>query len=233
MRNSKHLIKVMIVLCSFGFGSAAQADLITSAAGITNPTVIDFSEFNGAWLYTAGPVQIGNPVTRDIEWFSTNSNAVIGNESYGLGDNGSWTSGRVGYTGLNTDAGSMTFQFNDAPVAGVGGFVNYAPVSYGTPIIEALDQNGVVLESYDLVANAPISTPNGIDEGAFRGITRAQADIYGFRLLNAFDVLDDLTFTGVPVGPPAPLVPVPTLSTWALLLLAGLLGLTAFVRRRV
>ena len=228
--NNKHLFKVMIVLCSIVFGSATQADLVTSAAEITDATVIDFSEFNGPWLFTAGPVQIGNPVTRDIEWFASHDQAVIGNSSYGLAGNGNWTSARNGYTGLNATSGSMTFQFNDSPVTGVGGFVNYAPVSYGTPIIEVLDQNGAVLESYDIFALAPISTPDGTDEGAFRGIVRAQADIYAFRLMNAFDVLDDLTFTDVPAEPP---IPVPSLSTWALLLLASLLGLTAFVRRRV
>lgn len=227
--NNKPLITVLITFATLGFGSATHADLVQSAGEIPAATVIDFSEFSGSFLFTAGPVQIGGPVGLDIEWSSSNVNAVIGDGQYGLVDNGNWTAGRNGYTGLNIADGSMTFQFNDAPVAGVGGFMNYAAPNYGSAIIEALDQGGAILESYDILALAPISTPGGTDEGAFRGIVRPQADIYAFRLLNAFDVLDDLTFTNVPTGPPEP---VPTLSTWALILMAGLLGMVAFVRRR-
>ena len=178
--------------------STLQAGLVTSVSEFpegAGTTVIDFSEFSGPFLFTAGPVQIGDPAARDIEWFSTASNSVIGNGSYGLSTNGSWTSGRNGYTGLNTSSGSMTFRFNDSPVAGVGGFMNYAPGTAATAIIEALDQAGEILESYDLIALAPISTPGGVDAGAFRGIVRAQADIYALRVSNAFDVLDDFTFT--------------------------------------
>ena len=45
----------------------------------------------------------------------------------------------------------------------------------------------------------------------------------------------DLTFvpgTTVPVAPPAPPAPIPTMSAWGLGILAGLLGLMGFVRRR-
>jgi hypothetical protein len=43
---------------------------------------------------------------------------------------------------------------------------------------------------------------------------------------DGYIVLDDLTFTSQAA------VPVPTFSTWALVLLAGLLGLVVFMRRR-
>ncbi len=224
-RNGR-LCAALIALVCAGFGSNTWADLVTSANEIPGAQVIDFSEFNVSFNYTAGPVQIGNPVVRDIEWFSTYSSSVIGSGGYGLGDNGSWTSGRTGYTGVNTDSGAMTYRFNDGPVAAVGGFVNYAPQYTPNALIEALDQNGDVLESWDLVALAPISTPDGTDEGAFRGIVRPQADIYALRVSNSFIVLDDLAFTSQPS------VPVPMLSAWMLALLAGLLGLVAFMRRR-
>lgn len=194
--DSKYLLVVLSAIIFLGFGSTAQADLVTSAGDFPDATVIDFSEFNGPWLITAGPVQIGTPVARDIEWFSTYASSAIGSGTYGLDGNGSWTSGRNGYTGLNTSSGAMTYQFNDLPVAGVGGFMNYAVPGYGNAIIQALDQAGEVLESYDLVALAPISTPGETDAGAFRGIVRAQADIYALRVSNAFDVLDDFSFTG-------------------------------------
>lgn len=223
---SRQLLTVFAVLVLVGFVPAARAALVTSADQLGNATVIDFSEFSGNWLRTSGPVQIGNPVGRNIEWFTTYGDSVIGNEGYGLSANGSWNSGRQGYTGLNTASGAMTFRFNDAPVSGVGGFVNYATPGYGAAIIEVLDQNGAVLESYDVTALAPISTPGATNAGAFRGIVRPQADIYALRLNNSYDVLDDLTFTS------APAVPVPTLSTWAMLLLAGLLGMLGVIRRR-
>ncbi len=222
---NRQLLTVFAVLLLVGFVPAVRAALVTSADQLSNVTVIDFSEFSGDFLFTAGPVQIGNPVGRNIEWFSTYERSVIGNGGYGLNANGNWTSARQGYTGLNTESGAMTYRFNDAPVSGVGGFVNYA-TEEGQAIIEVLDQNGVVLESYDVTDSAPISTPGANDAGAFLGIWRPQADIYALRLSNAYDVLDDLTFTS------APAVPVPTLSTWAMLLLAGLLGMLAVLRRR-
>jgi hypothetical protein len=93
----------------------------------------------------------------------------------------------------------MTFQFNSGPVSHVGAFVNYAPDTYapgtGTFLIQALDSNGNVLESYDITTLAPISTPNQIDAGAFRGISRSTADIAAFRLLGALNLADNLTFS--------------------------------------
>lgn len=227
----KHILAVVALLATLGFGLTAQAELITTDEGIPSPVVIDFSEFSGGWLSGAGPVQIGNPVSRDIEWFTDNSGSVIGDGGYGLTTNGQWTAARNGFTGLNASAGSMTYRFNDSPVAVVGGFMNYAPGN-GIPSIEALDEFGVVLETYDLLAVAPIVTPDATDDGAFRGINRPTADIYALRITNGFDVLDDLTFSGSPVQAVDP-VSIPTLSTWALLLLAGLLTLVAFNRRRV
>jgi len=225
LQNS-YLPMLLAVFFVLGFSPVTQAALVTSADQVPNAAVIDFSEFTGGWQYTAGPVQIGNPLGRNIEWSSTYSSSVIGDGGYGLDGNGNWTSARVGYTGVNTNQGSMTFRFNDAPVSAVGGFVNYAVPAYAAALIEALDQNGVVLESYDLNALAPISTPNATDAGAFRGIARASADIYALRVSNGYVVLDDLAFSSVPP------VPVPTLSAWAMVLLAGLLGLLALARRR-
>ena len=88
-------------------------------------------------------------------------------------------------------------------------------------MIEALGISGNILESYNIEALAPISTPGGLNAGAFRGISRAQGDIYGFRLSNRITVVDDLTFVKA--------VPEPSIIG---LFATGLFGL-GFARRKV
>ena len=119
-------ILMTIGTVALALSGAAHAALITSSPGGT--TVVDFSQFDGAFDFTAGPVQVGDLVGEDIVWSSTSSNSVIGNGAYGLGDNGSWDSGRNGYVGLNNTFAPgdyIQFDFNDGPVSVVGGFVNY------------------------------------------------------------------------------------------------------------
>jgi hypothetical protein len=105
----------------------------------------------------------------------------------------------------------------------VGGFMNYAP-GHGVPVIAALAADGsTVLESYDLSSAAPISTPGGVDAGAFRGIVRGSADIRYFQFSGSYSAIHDITLDGVASSVPEPATIF--LSTFAL---AGL----AFVRRR-
>lgn len=195
----------LIAACSatvalLGLTVPAHASLVTASfAG----TVVDFSQFPGGFAFGAGPVAVGGLVGESIDWSSSSTSAVIGNGGYGLGSNGNWTSSRGGYTGLNnvsTPGGYTQFIFNAGPVSSVGGFVNYA-ICNGSQcdpaqqfIIEALDAANNALETYNVSLLAAISTPSATDAGAFRGISRASADIYGFRLYNAVHVLDDLTF---------------------------------------
>lgn len=195
----KKLKLLLVVAMMFGFSNVSQAVLVTDA--LTSPTAtVDFSQFNTDWVFGTGPVEVGGLVGESISWSSTYSYSVIGNSGYGLGGNGNWNSGRNGYVGLNTSATnqSMRFDFNDGPISGVAGFVNYAPENYGDFFIEVLGLGDVVLESYNITSLAPISTPGQTNAGEFRGITRGTADIYAFRLSGAYDVLDDLQFTRVP-----------------------------------
>lgn len=120
----KNLIALLAIVFATAGTQQAMASLITSVGDLSGPTVIDFSQF-GAFQFTAGPVQIGGLVGEDVTWESTSSNSVIGNGSYNLGGNGTWTAGRDGYTGTNSDTAEMTYRFNDGPVNGVGGFMNY------------------------------------------------------------------------------------------------------------
>lgn len=177
---------------------SAQATLVTSAAAMGGGlTVIDFSDQPGQ--FTAGPVQVGGLVSRDVVFTatSTNSGFSIG---YGLANNGNWNGSKA--FAFTNGAAAITFTFNDGPVAGVGGFMNYADCGGGDTcgagdlVIEALDNSSNVLESYAINLLAPISTPNGTDAGDFRGIVRGSADVYAFRVAGAFGVIDDLSFNG-------------------------------------
>ena len=192
-------------LSLLGAVAPAQAALITSPASLSSPTVIDFSQFGGSFQFTSGSVQIGGLVGESVSWSTNSSNSVIGNDSYGLADNGNWSLGRGGYTGSNGFATNMLFTFNDGLKSAVGGFINYAPNNGPAVLIEALGEGGALLESYDLFATAPISTPGLTDAGAFRGIQRAANDIRALRVSNSFVVLDNLTFTtnSTPIPTPA------------------------------
>ena len=130
-----------------------------------------------------------------MTWESDNTSSILYNGAYGLAGNGQWGNGRTGYSGVNRGTGTMTYRFLDTPVSQVGGFVNYAPAQGLDSLIEALAQDGTVLEGYDVLSLAPIITPGGVNQGAFRGIARATADIYAFRVSNSFVVLDDLKFS--------------------------------------
>jgi hypothetical protein len=231
-------IRAMAVGMCFIVGTSlvsfsTSATLITSSASLGLSTVVDFSQFGGPvdpsggpFIFTGGPVAIGGLVGEPIIWQSTNSNSIIGNPIHALDTNGNWTTGRNGFTALNTSSGTMDYLFANG-VSGVGGFVNYAPCC-GTPFISALDIGGNLLETYNILTLAPISTPGPsggqFDAGAFRGILREQNDIFGLQLHDAFFVLDDLTFSRVPPNT----VPEPT--TLALFGI-GLIGLAGMRRR--
>jgi hypothetical protein len=185
----------------------AKAELITSAAGIGgSPKVVDFSQFNSPFSNALVPVQIGGLVGENITWSSSLADSVIGSGTYLLGGNGVWNSDRT-FTGAIFDEAVMTYRFHDGPVSAVGGFMNYGiedGVFVAPVLLEALDINDNVLESYDLATLAAISTPGGINEGVFRGIVRATNDIFAFRISGRGIVLDDLTFARGPVTTHAP-----------------------------
>lgn len=196
-----------ILLCA-----QANAALITSSGDLNSASVIDFSQFDiGSYTFINGPTQVGDLVGENVEFSAQAPNAGLGGGNYGLVGNGIWTDplgsgqGRDGYAFINNGGDFMDFTFNDGLVSGVGGFMNYCPTCPNGPaLIQALGIGGNVLESWDIEQVAPISTPEGVNAGDFRGILRDQADIFTFRVWNRIAVLDDLTFSRDSVNVPEP-----------------------------
>ncbi len=223
----KNTMRLCIALSALCFGIAAQADFLTSSDSMVNPTVIDF-EAQPTVGNVPGPIQIGTPVGLDIEFSGIPNTGLYTNTGWGLGDNGSWNRTNLGVN--DARPGSMLIAFNDGPVASVGGFMNHAP-NFGADLeIRALDAGMSVLEEYNVTSLAPIVTPGGVDDGAFRGISRLTPDIHYFEVVGYVQVLDDLTFSGQGLDT----TPVPSLSAWSrigltlMVLLAGLMVVRRF-----
>lgn len=203
-------------------GSAAQATLLTSNAGYTGPGLNLTAYANGLYNFTFGPQPIPGGITFTSNVVNSNSGqgSVLGQGGYGLGANGNFGGSAV-YAGLDGPSGFMSFTFAN-PVASFGAFMNYAAgFGFADQLIGAYDVNGNLLEEWDLVTDAPISTPGGFNAFEFRGISLASAVIKEFRMSNGY-ILAAATANGDPVETPEP--------TTLALLGASVLGLR--LRRR-
>ena len=218
-------------------GRTAEAALVTTLP--SGGSVITFAPFAGLeYNFTVGPVDVGSAEVFESVWYvhtdptATNSGTggVLGQGGYGLEGNGAWGSppepGNT-YTGIDSGSSTAAIRFIfDAPVSDVGGFVNYA-TGHGDFVVSALALDLTPLESYVINVVAPISTPGGLNAGAFRGISRPTEDIYAFEIRGSYGVLDNLTFSRNGVAA----IPEPgAVAIWGLGL--GLIGLTAVFRRR-
>ena len=209
--------------------NTSNAALITTNS-LASPTTVDFSQFVASPVISgSGAIQIGGLVGEDIEYSGNPDGGLYAFDgSWGLADNGSWGA-RTGYIGQNNARpGEMIITFNDGPVSGVGGFMNHCPSGLDCTgahlVISAFDIGDVLLESYDITLLANISTPGGFNEGAFRGISRANNDIASFHVSGYVPVLDDLAFSREVTAVPEP--------TSLALTALGLLGLASRYHRR-
>lgn len=221
----KKLVKLAKVLvgCAVLFSVHAEAVLITSSSD-PSASVVDFSQYSSLQRQT-GNINIGEIVGEDI------IASGLGNDFYttftgaGLINNGNWGDAMRFIAG--PQGVTLQFDFLAGPISMVGAFMNYgrstANTRFNTLEISAIGQAGQVLESYNVPSIEDIITPSGFNDGAFRGIQRDDADIYGFRVFsNQWKVLDDLTFSrqvsATQIAEPY------TLSLFALGLLAIFLG---------
>jgi hypothetical protein len=216
------------IVASGAFAPAQAGTLLTSQAGYTGP-VLDLSGYaNGNYNYTVGPKLIpgGITFTSNVVLADTQSGfgSVLGQGNYGLDDNGNFDTNPV-YAGLDAAKGYMTFSFA-APIQSFGAFLNYAP-GYGinpfpgndpgeNPTISTYDSSNNLISTFDLLtaSGGAISTPGGLNQFAFRGISEATASIASFRLggsyilatgtangaVAATDVPEPFTIVGTLVG---------------------------------
>ncbi len=192
---------------------AAQATLITSAPG--GALVVDFDA--AADYDTSGAsVQIGAAVDADVRVSSIGGTLQFGAPygAWALGyvdeqgqpvGNGEWTGASfVGVDGAYADpandiAASLVFDLG-TPTSSVGAFLNFDPTFVyggGLPLplyIAAYDLTGALIEDHFV----SVSTPGGINAGAFYGIGLATASIARFEVSGPYAVLDNLSIAAVP-----------------------------------
>ena len=146
---------------------------------------------------------------------------------YGLATNGVWED-LFSWAGVNSELDYIEFRFDSGMVSAAGAFMNYAP-GFGTPQIAAYDNQGQLLASYNLEIDAPISTPDQINGGEFRGILWPTLDIRSLRLIGAYAVASTISFSRALPAVPSQPVPGPL----PLLGLAAAMGWASRMRRRL
>ena len=216
-----HMKRILLCLAAAAMAQGAHASPVTTNSFV-NAATYGFDAI--AQPFTAGPetFAIGSNTGT---YTSDYSNSVYGYDNgYGLDVNGNWF-GLGGYVGINSDSGTVRFDFANA-VAAVGGYFNYAPFSYGDAILRIYGAGNTLVEVFNLTTDAPISTPYATNGGEFRGFQRDQADIFAFTISGAYAVVDDLTIGGTTDVSPVPL------PATAPLLMAALGGLGLMARRR-
>ena len=214
-------------LCVFANAGVAnaQTSLVTTEVGYTGPGLNLSAYANGNYNFTFGPIVVDQYTFTAAPGGGGNSGqgSVVGQGGYGLNANGSF-GGSATYIGVDSATGFAQLMLNGGPVSQLGFFFNYAPNTGNAPTISALNSLGNVFASYDLAALAPISTPGGFNEFAFRGIASDSANIFGLRFGGSY-----ILATGTANGEVVSGVPEP--GTWTMML-AGFGAIGFALRRR-
>lgn len=221
----------LIGLC-FGLeGARLPANPVTDTSGFTNLVTVTFDALPNSGFVT-GPVQVGTEVGESINWTSSPAGAV-GVDNAAFGDNSYWNASFGRFATSAIDPGNPVYvQFDfSAPVSAVGGLLNYSTGPYngnfGSVVfkMEALDSNGNVLETYDILnyAAITITTPN---TAAFRGIVLDSDAIAAVRFQSdgRFYAIADLSYSRIAA--------VPEVATWSLWFGLLSLGGVIVLRRR-
>jgi hypothetical protein len=213
--NIKSTLAVVAFAATFG---QANAVLVTDGSGYGGLTLDLSGQVGTGYNFTFGPVSLPNGITFTAApggGGNSGQGSVLGQGSYGLASNGAFGGDAV-YAGVDSGTGYMDFTFSSA-ITEFGVYANYAPGYGDAPTITALDEFGAVVESYDLSADAPISTPGGFNEFAFRGI-KSDTEFTTFRMGGSYIIA-----AGSPDGS---VVPEPASMT------ALALGALALIRKR-
>ena len=199
--------------------SAAPAQaigiLLTSDLGYTGPT-LDLSAYaTGDNNYTNGrsPIPGGIIFTSTVVGGSTLGQNNVGS-TYSLGSNGEIDDVPV-FAGLDGATGYMAFSFR-RPIAQFGAYLNYAPLVGspaqigvgGSPTIATYNTAGSLLSSFDLESTpgGQISTPSGLNQFAFRGISEGAKTISSFRLSGGYIVATERQYVAdTPIAVPEPI----------------------------
>ncbi len=207
--------------------SVSAASLVTTPGVYTGPSLNLSAYQTGQYNFTFGPVNVGPGLTFTGSpggGGNSGQGSVVGQGGYGLGGNGTFGGDAV-YIGVDSGTGFGQITFASVQTQFYG-FWNYAPGFGDDATLSTLDSMGNVIDSFNLVALAPISTPGGFNEFAFRGI-ESSAGFHGIRFGGNF-ILLAATTDGSPVAPG-----IPEPASWAMLIAGfGLVGAT-LRRRRV
>lgn len=220
---NKKLLKSAFTGLILSIAGYANAGLITTDVGYTG-LGLDLSNYeNGSYNFTFGPEILPGGITFTAApggGGNSGNGSVIGQGNYGLGSNGSF-GGNAVYIGVDSGTGYAQLTFN-TEVSSFGAFMNYAPGLGDNAFISALDAFDNVIETWDLTASAPISTPGGFNQFQFRGINLDNGTFKSFRFGGNFLLLA-ATADGSPTNPSTS---VPEPSTLAMVLL-GFIGLAS------
>lgn len=186
MKNNKWIASAMFAIF---VSTAAQSDgaLVFSLPGSSA------YPFDTIGYFGSGPQTVAPGVT----WTSTSGSSVFGfTGTYGFNGNGGW--GGLSMIGLNSPNGSMSLSF-DAPVTGVGAFINYA-TGAGVPNISIYDTTNTLIESF----TPTFLTDGSTNSGQFLGFLLGTASISRLEFSNAYigaanlEILGDPTISAVP-----------------------------------